>query len=343
MMMKKKMIALLAAMGVMMAPVLSTEAAWNVDGTGWWYTHEDGGYAVNQWEQVQGTWYHFDGSGYMQTGWQWIDGSWYYLDGSGAMLTGWQWINGAWYYMNGSGAMQTGWQVIDESWYYLHGNGAMAADQWIGNYYVDGSGRMAANTWIGNYYVGADGCWIPEYGSAQWIQDSNGWWYRHGDGGYTRNGWEMISGSWYYFNGAGYMVTGWQNLGGSWYYFYESGAMASDTRINGDYVDENGVWIPEPTIHVHDWEAVYRTVHHDAWDEVVEKEVYDPWECCNVCGADITANYYEHEKQHALAGEGGGRHTEYYKTVKTTVHHDAWNEQVLDGYVCTSCGATKEK
>ena len=68
MMMKKKMIALLAAMGVMMAPVLSTEAAWNVDGTGWWYTHEDGGYAVNQWEQVQGSWYHFDGSGYMQTG-----------------------------------------------------------------------------------------------------------------------------------------------------------------------------------------------------------------------------------------------------------------------------------
>ena len=45
-MMKKKMIALLAAMGVMMAPVLSTEAAWNVDGTGWWYTHEDGGYAA---------------------------------------------------------------------------------------------------------------------------------------------------------------------------------------------------------------------------------------------------------------------------------------------------------
>ena len=115
MMMKKKMIALLAAMGVMMAPVLSTEAAWNVDGTGWWYTHEDGGYAVNQWEQVQGTWYHFDGSGYMQTGWQWIDGSWYYLDGSGAMLTGWQWIDGSWYYMNGSGAMQTGWQVIDGS------------------------------------------------------------------------------------------------------------------------------------------------------------------------------------------------------------------------------------
>ena len=153
----------------------------------------------------------------------------------------------------------------------------------------------------------------------------------------------MISGSWYYFNGAGYMVTGWQNLGGFWYYFYESGAMASDTRINGDYVDENGVWIPEPTIHVHDWEAVYRTVHHDAWDEVAEKEVYDPWECCNTCGADITDDPAGHVKKHTLAGEGGRWHTEYYKTVKTTVHHDAWNEQVLDGYVCTSCGATKEK
>ena len=78
-----------------MAPALSTEAAWNVDGTGWWYTHEDGGYAVNQWEQVQGTWYHFDGSGHMQTGWQWIDGSWYYMNGSGAMQTGWQVIDGS--------------------------------------------------------------------------------------------------------------------------------------------------------------------------------------------------------------------------------------------------------
>ena len=119
--MKKKMIALLAAMGVMMAPVLSTEAAWNVDGTGWWYTHEDGGYAVNQWEQVQGTWYHFDGSGYMQTGWLRLDGEWYYLAGNGAMMTGWQAINGKWYYLGTDGVM------YEDTWtpdgFYVNGSG----------------------------------------------------------------------------------------------------------------------------------------------------------------------------------------------------------------------------
>ena len=43
----------------------------------------------------------------------------------------------------------------------------------------------------------------------QWIRDGNRWWYRHADGSYTTNGWEVINGAWYYFDGAGWMVTGW--------------------------------------------------------------------------------------------------------------------------------------
>ena len=145
--MKKKLAMLLtaAAIGCAMTPALSTEAAWNVDGAGWWYTHPDGSYTTNSWEWVNGAWYHFDGTGYMQTGWQWIDGAWYYMDGSGAMLTG--------------------WQVIDGSWYYLNGNGSMAANQWVGNYYVDGGTVCNEGKYlIGNYDVlGGDGCWIPGY------------------------------------------------------------------------------------------------------------------------------------------------------------------------------------
>ena len=98
----------------------------------------------------------------------------------------------------------------------------------------------------------------------QWIRNGNRWWYRHADGSYTTNGWEVINGAWYYFDGAGWMVTGWLKrpsgwyyltgsgamatgwiqLGSTWYYLNESGTMLADTWIGNNYVDGSGVWIP---------------------------------------------------------------------------------------------------
>ena len=98
----------------------------------------------------------------------------------------------------------------------------------------------------------------------QWIRDGNRWWYRHADGSYTTNGWEVINGAWYYFDGAGWMVTGWLKrpsgwyyltgsgamatgwiqLGSTWYYLNESGTMQADTWIGNNYVDGSGAWIP---------------------------------------------------------------------------------------------------
>ena len=122
---------------------------------------------------------------------------------------------------------------------------------------------------------------------------------------------------------------------------------------------------PEKPQHTHTWQEKTHTVNHsevghneqyvvkEAWTETVTEDVYDPWECCNVCGADCTADPSGHMKQHALAGEGGGWHTEYYKTVTRTVEHPAeygtryvvdtpaWTETVSDGFFCTGCGAKK--
>ena len=98
----------------------------------------------------------------------------------------------------------------------------------------------------------------------QWIRNGNRWWYRHADGSYTSNGWEVINGAWYYFDGAGWMVTGWLKrpsgwyyltgsgamatgwvqLGSTWYYLNESGTMLADTWIGNNYVDGSGAWIP---------------------------------------------------------------------------------------------------
>ena len=79
--------------------------------------------------------------------------------------------------------------------------------------------------------------------SGQWIQSGSRWWYRHNDGGYTRNGWECINGQWYLFDNAGWMQTGWQKVGGAWYYMSGSGAMQTgwlNDRGNWYYMTESG-------------------------------------------------------------------------------------------------------
>ncbi len=103
--------------------------------------------------------------------------------------------------------------------------------------------------------------------SNQWIQSGNCWWYRHADGSYTTNGWEVINGAWYYFDGSGWMVTGWLKrpsgwyyltgsgamatgwiqVGSTWYYMNENGTMQADTWIGNYYVDGSGAWIPGKT------------------------------------------------------------------------------------------------
>lgn len=60
----------------------------------------------------------------------------------------------------------------------------------------------------------------PIGASAEWRQDSKGWWYTDGD-------------SWY---------TGWKQVDGKWYYFYPSGYMAKERIIQGYYLNSSGVW-----------------------------------------------------------------------------------------------------
>ncbi len=65
---------------------------------------------------------------------------------------------------------------------------------------------------------------------SQWIQATDGtgrWWYKHADGGCTKNAWECINSKWYYFDEAGWMKTGWLNLNGSTYYLGSDGAMVT--------------------------------------------------------------------------------------------------------------------
>ncbi|MBN6012008.1 hypothetical protein JYP32_06910 [Streptococcus oralis subsp. oralis] len=69
-----------------------------------------------------------------------------------------------------------------------------------------------------------------------WIQSSGRWWYRHNNGSYTSNGWELIDSTWYYFDSSGWMQTGWVKTGGSWYYLNSSGGMQTG------WVKTGGLW-----------------------------------------------------------------------------------------------------
>ena len=239
-------------------------AAWKKNSTGWWWQEDNGSYPQNAFKQVNGQTYYFDGRGYMVTGWKKVNNNWYYFNPNGAMATGWKQAGNTWYYLNGSGIMQTGWLKLGNTWYYLNGSGAMLTGwqriggnwyymndsgsmleggwHWINGkcYYMYGSGAMAANTWIGQYYVDGSGAWIQSYQPAHWIQSGSRWWYRHSDGGYTRNAWEMINGKWYHFDGSGWMQTGWLQLGSTWYYLENSGAMAEDKWVGDYYLTGSG-------------------------------------------------------------------------------------------------------
>lgn len=81
----------------------------------------------------------------------------------------------------------------------------------------------------------------PIGASAQWKQDSNGWWNTEGSSWSV--GWKNIDGEWYYFGNNGYMKTGWIQDGSKWYYLYNSGAMAKDTTVNGYVLGSDGAWI----------------------------------------------------------------------------------------------------
>ena len=151
-----------------------------------------------------------------------------------------------------------GWVQEKDGWYYYSNDGTKLTSQWIGNYYVGEDGKMLTNQWIGDYYVDANGLWSPDH----WINNGVKWWYRHQDGTYTKNDFEVIDNQTYYFDNDGYRVTGWKQVKSDWYYFNASGMMvknswsgnyflekdgkmAKSKWIDTFYVDANGVWQPD--------------------------------------------------------------------------------------------------
>jgi hypothetical protein len=115
----------------------------------------------------------------------------------------------------------------------------------------------------------------------------------------------------------------------------------------------------------HKWVEQYKTVHHDAVTHVetvidsyaYDEPVYESHPICNGCGMDFYAAGYsiddimDHLEVHDAQGEyysygskkvivGYIPHEEVSHE-ETVVDEEAWDEEVLTGYKCSKCGATK--
>ena len=250
-----------------------------------YYCGSDGAYVTNCWIKVndidyymnasgkvtKNTWvgdYYLDGNGYIVKN-AWIGA--YYLDSNGKYVTNAFTPDG--YYCGSDGAYVTNcWIKVNGKYYYMNAAGTVTKNAWVGSYYLGSDGAMLTNTYTPDgYYVGADGLWTP----AKWIQSGNKWWYRHSDGSYTTNDFEVIGNQKYYFDSNGYMVTGWQCISGQWYYFDSNGFYQTGEHfINGEYYYFNNQGIMQTGYAEDGWEYNSSGQRIVYWSSYSTKPVY---------------------------------------------------------------------
>lgn len=325
-----------------------------------------------QWIAMDGTW-KLAKDGRIATGWQTWENNLYYLNSDGSMKANEAFTDGGklYFFRSWGGAYKNCWYTSNGKKYYLHDNSAAYQNEWLKAdgkwYYFQSDSTMAANTWIDNYYVDASGVWIPnkEKPTDKWITSGNRKWYRHADGSYTKNDWEVINGKYYRFDNEGWMVTGWKKINDIWYYMDKTtgerygkgwhwidgncyymnanGEMAADTWIDGYYVDASGKWIKDPKNeeHTHKWVEETKTVnhpeeshieikHHDAVTHTVNHDEEFHYE---------TVNHPEESHMETVHHEEVGHyvHHDAVTHIEYIEHPEVSHEELH--YVCGLCGA----
>lgn len=325
-----------------------------------------------QWISLDGTW-KLAKDGRIATGWQTWDKNLYYLNSDGSMKANEAFTDGGklYFFRSWGGAYKNCWYTSGGKKYYLHDNSAAYQNEWLKAdgkwYYFQSDSTMATDTWIDNYYVDASGVWIPskEKPTDKWITSGNRKWYRHADGSYTKNDWELINGKYYRFDNEGWMVTGWKKINDIWYYMDKTtgerygegwhwidgncyymnanGEMAVDTWIDGYYVDASGKWIKDPKNeeHTHKWVEETKTVnhpeeshieikHHDAVTHTVNHDEEFHYETVNHPEESHMETIHHEEVGHTVHHEAQ-THTEYIE------HPEVSHEELH--FVCNVCGA----
>ena len=129
----------------------------------------------------------------------------------------------------------TGYETVFFTWSEYPAEGGTYWIQFYSDYTYD-----FADSYFPFYIVGPQ-----EYGRPGWTETPFGWGYYLSSGECAMSQWLRIGGSYYYFDDYGLACVGWQNIAGDDYYFYDDGTMASSTWVDGFYLNEDGVCLPD--------------------------------------------------------------------------------------------------
>ena len=189
---------------------------WFKENEDWGYRYPDGSVCQNGWSEIDGLWYYFNEDGVMVKGWKQDGAERYYLYDNGQMAVGWSRIGGVWHYFRpepedghpkGS-VVSPGWRVIGAYYYYFNQDGSI--------------------------YTG----WLNERGKTYYLNTVD-----NSLQGAMFTGWIRRDEKAYFADSNGELLEGWNEIDGAWYYFYpESKEMARDTRVDGFYIDSDGIW-----------------------------------------------------------------------------------------------------
>ena len=223
--------------------------AWIYDDnySSWFYLQQDGTYAENGWQTIDGKDYHFKFGGYLSTE-RWIDR--FYVAKSGAKLKS-EWLfdknYNSWFYLKADGTYaEKGWQTIKGKDYHFKLGGYLSTETWIDRSYVTSSGAKAGKGWLFDknynswFYINSDG----NYVNKEWLWD-NGYYYLKSGGYMAASEWVWYKNNWFYLKSNGKMTEKeliYDSSDQSWYYLKSGGYMAKNETVDGHTLDASGRW-----------------------------------------------------------------------------------------------------
>lgn len=213
----------------------------------WFYIQQDGTYAENGWQTIDGKDYHFKSGGYLSTE-RWIDR--FYVAKSGAKLKS-EWLfdknYNSWFYLKADGTYaEKGWETIKGKDYHFKSGGYLSTETWIDRTYVTSSGAKAGKGWLFDknynswFYINSDG----NYADKEWIWD-NGYYYLKSGGYMAASEWVWYKNNWFYLKSNGKMAEKeliYDSSDQSWYYLKSGGYMAKNETVDGHTLDASGKW-----------------------------------------------------------------------------------------------------
>ena len=221
----------------------------------WFYIQQDGTYAENGWQTIDGKDYHFKFGGYLSTE-RWIDR--FYVAKSGAKLKS-EWLfdknYNSWFYLKADGTYaENGWETIKGKDYHFKSGGYLSTETWIDRSYVTSSGAKAGKGWLFDkdynswFYINSDG----NYADKEWIWD-NGYYYLKSGGYMAASEWVWYKNNWFYLKSNGKMAEKeliYDSSDQSWYYLKSGGYMAKNETVDGHTLDASGKWhVADKTIY----------------------------------------------------------------------------------------------